>query len=898
MSFTRTFTKLGAIFRAREIDRELDDEIRSHLAMEVEENLENGMEPDEARFAANRAFGHVGLAKDDSRSAWVYRWMDDLAKDIRFGIRMLLKNRGFSAIAVISLALGFGLNTTIFTVVNAVLLNPLPVRDVSRLVQLDTIDAKTKVTQANAIKMGMSFPNFQDYRRQNEVFTDLAAWFALPLTWSGGAEPKQVQSYMVGANYFDVLGLNPAAGRFFLPDEDTKPNSNTVVVISYALWANKFGSDPATVGRTMILNATPYTVIGVAPRGFKGTISLASTEQVWLTTSMKDRVLAGFDAEFFNDRRFLTMTLFGRLKPGISMSNAEASLKTIASRLETEYPKDNAGRSVALSSLAEATVGVNNHDQFTLAGAMMLGAVGLVLLIACANLANLLLAQAARREKEMTVRAALGAGRGRLLRQLLTESTLLSLAGATVGLIIAYWGRGILWSYRPSFIAQNDVNLALDSRVLLFTLGIALLTGALFGAVPAIKASAPDLADALKAGGRGNAVGWRANPIRSLLVVFETALALVALIGAGLFIRSQQNAQRIDPGFESEKLFMMAFDLGALHYTEGQAQQFYRAAAERAAIAPGVQSATIASNFPVGGGLARTIFPEGKDEASGYRGTLTELDSVTPTYFETLRIPVLRGRTFTDTDRKETVPVAVANEAMAKHFWPNEDALGKRFHFFGEPKLREIVGIVKTTVVNAIGEEPQPMVYLPITQNYSPFATLQVRTVGKPETAISTVRSAIQSLDSNLAITNVQTIHEIMDQGLWAPRMAAALLTLFGALALVLAAVGVYGVLSYSVNQQRHEIGIRRALGAQGGDVLRLIAGQGLRLALAGLALGLLLAFGFTRVLASLLFGVSVTDPWTFLSVTGVLLLVAMIACYVPARRATSVDPLVALRYE
>jgi putative ABC transport system permease protein len=898
MSLTRTFTKLGAIFRKNEIDRELDDEIRSHLAMEVEDNLENGMNPDEARYAANRAFGNAGLAKDDSRSAWIFRWTEDLGKDIRFGIRMLLKNRGFSAIAVISLALGFGLNTTIFTVVNAILLNPLPVHDVSRLVQLDTVDSKTKVTQANAVKMGMSFANFEDYRRQNQVFTDLVAWNTFPLTWSGGAEPKQVQSYLVSANYFDVLGLTPAAGRFFFPDEDTKPNSNTVVVISYALWTNKFGSDPATVGRTMNLNATPYTVIGVAPRGFKGTISLASAEQVWITTSMAKQILAGFDAEFFHDRRYLNMTTFGRLKPGIGMAGAEASLKTIASHLETEYPKDNAGRSVALSSLAEAAVGVNNHDQFTLAGAMMLGAVGLVLLIACANLANLLLAQAARREKEMTVRAALGAGRGRLLRQLLTESTLLSLAGAAVGLVIAYWGRGVLWSYRPSFIAQNDVNLALDSHVLLFTLGIALLTGALFGAVPAIKASAPDLADALKAGGRGNSVGWRANPVRSLLVVFETALALVALIGAGLFIRSQQNAQRIDPGFESEKLFMMAFDLGALHYKEGQAQQFYRSVVERTGSLPGVQSATVASNFPLGGGFSRTVFPEGTDEASGYRGTLTELDSVTPTFFQTLRIPVLHGRTFADTDRTDTLPVAIANEAMAKQFWPNEEALGKRFHFFGDTQLREIVGIVKNTVVNQIGEEPQPVVYLPMTQEYSPFVTLQVRTTGRPEAVIATVRGTVQSLDSNLAITNVQTIHEIMDQGLWAPRMAAALLTLFGVLALVLAAIGVYGVLSYSVNQQRHEIGIRRALGAQTGDVLRLVAGQGLRLAVAGLALGLLLAFGFTRVLASLLFGVSVTDPWTFLSVTAVLLLVAMIACYVPARRATSVDPLVALRYE
>jgi putative ABC transport system permease protein len=434
--------------------------------------------------------------------------------------------------------------------------------------------------------------------------------------------------------------------------------------------------------------------------------------------------------------------------------------------------------------------------------------------------------------------------------------------------------------------------------VLLFTLGIALLTSALFGAVPAIKASAPDLADTLKASGRGNTVGWRANPIRGLLVVFETALALVALVGAGLFIRSQQNAQRLDPGFESERLFVMAFDLGALHYREGQAQQFYRAAVERAVTAPGVLSATVAANFPIGGGLRRTIFPEGQDEASGYRGTLTTINSIAPTFFDTLRIPVVRGRTFTDGDRKDTLPVAVANEAMTKQFWPGEDAVGKRFHFFGEPTLREIVGIVKNTVVDQIGEQPQPMAYLPMTQEYSPFATLQVRTLGQPEGAISTVRSSIQSLDSNLAITKVQTIHEIMDQGLWAPRMGAALLSLFGGLALVLAGVGVYGVLSYSVNQQRHEIGVRRALGAQAGDVLRLVASQGLRLAVAGLALGLMLAFAFTRLLTSLLFGVSATDAWTFGGVTAVLFGVALLACYIPARRATHVDPLVALRYE
>jgi predicted permease len=898
MSFKRTLARVGGLFRRKEIVQELDDEIRTHIAMEADENVEDGMEPEEARHAAHRSFGNVTLAQEDSRGVWLYRWLDDFGKDLRFAVRMLLKNRGFSAVAIISLALGFGLNTTIFTVVNAVLLNPLPVRDVSRLVELDTVDTKTRVTQSNFDKLGMSFPNFEDYRRQNEVLTDLVAWLAIPVTWSGGAEPRQVQAYLVSANYFDVLGLTPAAGRLFLPDEDTKPNSNTVAVISYALWTNKFGSDPSVVGRTVVLNATPYNVIGVAPRGFKGTVSLGSAEQVWIPTSMEAQVLAGFFVENFHDRRLLSMTTFGRLKPGIDIQQAEASLKTIASRLQSEYPKDNAGRSVVLTPLADTAVGANNHDQFALAGATMLIAVGLVLLIACANLANLLLAQAARREKEMTVRAALGAGRGRLLRQLLTESTLLSLAGALVGLVLAYWGRGLLWSYRPSFIQQNDVDLALDSHVLLFTLGIALLTGALFGAAPAFKASAPDLADTLKAGGRGNSVGWRSNPVRSLLVVVETALALVALIGAGLFIRSQQNAQKIDPGFESEKLFMMAIDLGALHYTEGQAQQFYRSVVERASSAPGVQSATVAGNFPLGGGFSRTVFPEGQDEASGYRGTLTLTNSVAPNYFDTLGIPILEGHGFAETDRKDTRPVAIVSQAMAKHFWPNESAVGKRFHFFGDTALREIVGVSGNTVVNEIGEPPQPVAYLPITQEYSPFATVQVRTQGEPEAAIGTVRSIVQSLDTNLAITNVQTIREIMNQALWAPRMGAALLSLFGGLALVLAAVGVYGVLSYSVNQQRHEIGIRRALGAQEGDVLRLVAGQGMRLAVGGLVLGLLLSGIFARLLASLLFGVSAMDPWTFLGVTMILLVVALIACYIPARRALQVDPLVALRYD
>jgi predicted permease len=812
---------------------------------------------------------------------------------------MLTKNPGFSFVAILSLALGIGANTTIFTVVNAILLNPLPVKNVSRVVELDTVDTKTRVTAANADKLGMSYLNFQDYARQSQIFSAISCVVGpLPVTWSGGAEPRQLQGQMVSASYFDLLGLRPAIGRFFLPDEDTKPGGNNVAVLSYSLWTNKFGANPNIAGQILTLNAAPYTVIGVAPPGFKGTFTFINAEEIWIPVSMYPQVLAGFFKDNFNTRRFLATVVYGRLKDGVSISSAEASLKTVASSLETAYPADNSGRSVALTPLAETAVGVNQRSQLTLAGGLMMGVVGLVLLIACVNLANLLLAQAASREKEIGVRAAMGASRARVIQQLLTESMVLAFLSTLAGLAIAFVGRSILWSFRPPFIRDGDIDLGFDSHVLLFTIGVALLTAVLIGVAPAFKAARPNLIEILKVGGRGNTVGWASSPFRSMLVVTEIALALVALVGAGLFVRSMQNAQRIDPGFESSKLFMFNFDLGALHYDEGHGQQFFRAAIERAKASPGVESATIADAPPLIGGFLRTIFPEGQDETSGYRGTLTQLNDIAPNYFDTLRIPLVSGREFTDSDRPTTNPVAIANEAMAKHFWPNENAVGKRFHFIGDPTLREVVGVVRNTVVNNIGEEPQPLAYLPLAQNYSPAATMQVRTSGQPEAVISSVRSQVQSLDSNLALTNVQTIGELLSQGLWAPRMGAALLAVFGALALILAIIGVYGVLSYSVNQQTREIGIRMAMGAQGGRVLRLVVGQGMRLAGAGLILGLIVAFAAMRLLGSLLFGISAHDPLTFGAVSLMLTSAAALACYIPARRATKVDPIIALRYE
>jgi len=824
--------------------------------------------------------------------------MKDFWQDVRHGARVLRNSPGFSAVAILSLALGIGANTTIFTVVNAILLHPLAVKDISQVVELDTIDTKTHVGFANATKLGLSFRNFQDYQQQNQVLSGVTCLMPIPLTWSGAAEAREVNGQMVSANYFDVLGLQPAAGRFFLPDEDTKLSGNNIAVISYSFWANKLGADKDEIGKALTLNAMPYMVIGVAPKGFKGTFTFGSAEQIWIPTSMYPQVLTGFAKEFFNDRRFLNAFAVGRLKQGIARNQAEASLKTIASQLEKDFPKDNGGRSIALTPLTEAAVGVNLHDQISLAGTMLMTVVGLVLLIACANLANLLLARAARREKEMGLRAALGASRPRLIRQMLTECILLSLLGGASGLAIAYVGRTVLWSFRPPFIQQNDIDLSLDSHVLLFTLGISLLTGLLFGVAPAFRASVPDLAETLKLGGRGGSVGWGRNTLRSLLVVSEIALSLVALVGAGLFIRSMRDAQKMDPGFESKNLFLLAFDLGALHYDEAHGQQFLRSAIERANATPGVKAAAVASNFPLGGGFARTVFPEGEDESTGYRGTLTQLDDISVGYFDALRIPLVRGRLFTDADRKDTASVALINEAMAKKFWPDQDAIGKRFHFFGDTMLREVVGIARNSVVNAIGEVPPPLVYLPLAQDYASAATLQVQTTGTPEAVIAGVRAQIQSLEPNLAITNVQTIGQIIDQGLWAPEMGASLLTLFGGLALVLAAVGVYGVLAYSVTQQTREIGIRMAMGAERRDVLGLVVGHGLKLAGAGVALGILVALGLTRQLSSLLFGVSAYDPLTYAGVTVILVIVALLACYIPARRATRVDPLIALRYE
>jgi putative ABC transport system permease protein len=824
--------------------------------------------------------------------------MGTLLQDVRFALRMLARNPGFTVVAVLTLALGIGANTAIFTIVNAVLLNPLPVTDAARLFELDTTDRKTTVALGNATRLGMSVLNYEDFARQADVFSGITGFIGVRLTRSGGEKPTRYQGSLVTANYFDVLGVRAVLGRTFWPDEDKHPGGDTVVVLSYALWSREFGSSPGVLGKRLTLNGTDYTVIGVTPPQFKGTFLFANSDQIWIPISMHTQVLAGFIEDNFLHRRFLDLTAVGRLKTGVTLRRAATAVETIASRLEQQYPNDNRGRGATLSPVADASLGINQHEQVAKAGILMMVIVGMVLLIACVNLASLMLSQTARREKEMCLRAALGAGSRRLARQSLTESFLLSLLGGAVGLVIGYWGRWALWSQRPAFLRQSDLALPLDGRVWAFTFAAAVLTAILFGLVPAWRVSRPTLMETLNSGGRSGSMAWGRSRFRQALVVSEVALALIALVGAALFLRSLAFAQGLDPGFESKRLFLLGFDLGSQHYDEDRGEQYFRDAIVRAASSPGVQSAAVASNFPLGGGVARTIFLEGQDAASGLRGTLTAVNDVSSGYFQTLGIPLRQGRAFNDVDRKETKPVAIVNHAMAKHFWPGESPLGKRFHFIGETMLVEVVGEVGDSWQFGVGEDPQPVAYLPITQAYSPSAVLQVRTMGDPKTVLPSVRESVQSLDRNLAFVGVSTIGGLLDQGLWAPRMGAFLMSAFGLLALLLATVGIYGVLAYSVVQRTQEVGIRMALGASRASVLGLIVRQGMTLVGIGVCIGIVGALGLARLMASLLFGVQASDPLTFAAATLVLAAVAFVATYLPAHRATAVDPVVALRYE
>ena len=670
-----------------------------------------------------------------------------------------------------------------------------------------------------------------------------------------------------------------------------------MAILSYSLWQSQFGGDPKIINQTVELNSIVYTIAGVAPIGFKGTFSVGSPDIFWLPISMHAQALSGLTESFFQNRRFRIMNIFGRLKPGVDERQALANLQTIASRLEREYPKDNLGRTFEGSSLSEAALG-GIRDQAIRVTAALSVVVGLILLIACVNLANLLLARSAKRAREIGIRSALGAGRGRLIRQLLTESLVLALAGGVGGLFFGWLGSRLLWSFRPAGLEANSISLHMDMRVFAFTAIAALLTGLLFGLLPAIQASAPDLNSILKSGGRGGTESWGGYRLRGLLVVSEIALAMVALMGAGLFIRSMRQAEKFDPGFETRDLFVFRFDLAARHYSQERGREFLRRVLEQARNTPGIAAAAVASSSPVFQGFLGTTFPEGQEDSSKAGGILIAYNPISPEYFDTVRIPLHQGRIFNAFDRDGTRPVAVVSESMARLFWPGQNAIGRRFRSTAESAYREVVGVVGDVASIGSGSPPLPIAYLPFEQSYQSTVTLVARTAADPSLTMKPVMTNVQRLDFNLALVGALTMPEMISRGLSAPRTGAALFGVFGLLGLGLAALGIYGVMAYMVAQRTNEIGIRMALGARPGHVVRLVVGQGARLALAGIVCGTAAGLAVSRLISGLLFGIGAQDPTTFCTVAAILGAVALLAAWLPAMVAARIDPVLALRRE
>jgi predicted permease len=820
--------------------------------------------------------------------------MDRLWQDIRYGFRSLRRSPALTATAVLSLALGVGANTTMFTLMNTLFLNPLPVARPSELVAVFTLDSKNPTRFGNLLPV--SYPNLADFRAQNDVLTDLAGYSApLPLSLSTDGAPERVFAQLVTGNYFDVLGLTPSAGRFFVRDEDRTPGTHPVAVIGHGFWQRRFGGNLDVVGQTITLNRQAFTIVGVAPEGFKGVTSIFGPE-IWLPSMMAPQVLARQFGDWLHERGAITFNTAGRLKPGVTRARAEASFKSIARALEQEYPEPNRGRSVSLLPLTEAAIFPGMRGGLLAGGAVLMTIVGLVLLIACSNVANLLLARASARRQEFGVRLALGAGRGRLIRQLLTESVVLGLGGGALGLVFGFWGRNALWSFRPAVVANNFVELKFDGRVFAFTLVLALVSGIVFGLVPALRASRPDVAGVLKEETTTTAGSRRTGRLRNALVIGQVALSLVSLVVAGLFLRNVQQAFTVDLGYDPKPIAVLSANPGQVGYDQPRAEQFYRAVRERVSLVPGIASVSWAASQPLWASLYRRVVLDGRDPHDKADAILVLVNTVDVDYFQTVGIALRSGRGFGAADRAGAVPVAVVNETMAAKYWPHVDPVGTRFRFDTDSVARQIVGVVKTIKYQTVGEPPQPAMYVPLDQNYSESMVLYVRAARDPASVLQTVQREVRALDSEVPLENPSTVVDVIDQSLWMMKIAAGLLAVFGLLALALAGVGLYGILAYAVGQRQREIGLRMALGADRGSVLRLVLGQAATLVAIGVTVGLGLSAVASRALSSLLYGLSPIDPPAFIGASLTLVLVALAASYVPARRASHLDPFIALR--
>ena len=891
------------LFRRRKYEEELEKELRFHLDLHISDLIAQGYSPEEARRQAHLTLGGPEQVKEMCRDARGTRWLRDLLQDLRYGVRVLAKRPGFTAVAALALALGIGVNTAILSAVNGFVLRPLPVEKPEELVA--TYWGRKTDRQ---VWGRISYANYEDLRQQNKSFSDLCAWSEASAGISssesrnsGDTERAEVVwGELVSSNYFDVMGVKPMLGRGFLPEEDRTPNTHPVVVLGHSLWQQRFKADEAVVGKTIYLNGQPFTVIGVMPESFLGS-AFYLRKAFWAPAMMSQRF--GRRAEWKTDRSYALFNLYGRLKPGLTMAQAETDLNLVAETLARIYPRENADTKIQLVTELDGRF-ANVTKGIRYAGLLALFISGLVLLLACANVANLMLARAVTRTREIGIRLAIGASRGRIVRQLLTESILLALLGGVLGLAFAYWGSSLIEATRPPVPYPLNLDLAPDGYVLKWMLAISLLTGVIFGLAPALLASRTDLVTVIKGGGAGQTRSRRRWNLRGVLVVAQVTISIIVLICAGLFIRSLGKAVKIDPGFQTENLVTMMINPSLLAYDDREtARRFFPELLRRLEAQPSVRRAALVNEMPlqVGHMTRGPIVKEGEIDPPPNQGVISDCSLVTPNYFDTLRTPLVQGRDFTDRDTLDAPPVVIVNQEFARRFYGSEqNAMGKRFRFSQGTPLMEIIGIAKDGRYRSLQEDPQPYMFLPVYQHPRSSMTLMVsaQSAGDLPAVVESVRREIAQLDARLPVVGVMMAEENLSLAYWGPRVAAGMASTFGVLALVLATMGLYSVMTYSVSQRTREIGIRMALGAQVRDVLRLIVSQGMRMVLIGIGLGLAGAFAMTRLLASLLLGVGTTDSVTFLGVTGLLIAVAILACYIPARRAARVDPLVVLRHE
>ena len=877
--------RLRALRQRETVIEDIDREMRLHLELQIEANIKAGMSPEEARQKAMRSFGNVNRAVDAAYDVKGGGLFETLAQDIRYGVRMLVKHKAFTSIAVITLALGIGANTAIFSVVNELLLSPLPYRNAEQIVML------WEVTPEGRHQNTTSRANYRSWRAQSTSYQDIAAFTDQRLNLTGGGDPEELSVQLATPEIFNVLGVDPLLGRTFRPEDGTNTN---VAVLSYGLWQRRFGGQANIVGQQLTLSGLKFTVIGVMPPSFEFHIKSRSgtgrPAELWSILPMPTGAGA-------NERgRFLSVV--GRLKDGVSASNAAAELRTIATRLSDEAPEFNKNYTAEVLPLRDQFFGGVRRPLW-----LMLGAVGFVLLIACANVANLLLSLAASREKEIAVRAALGARRFRIVRQLLTESLLLALLGSALGLGFAYLGIKalVLISPRDLMVLQG---VGLNLTVLAWTLGVSLLTGIVFGLAPALHVSRLNLNDSLKEGGKsesGQSGGSRR--LRSALVVSEIALAVVLLASAGLLIRSFIRLQQVDRGFETDNVLTMVVRVPDARYREDiQFVNFFNQVLERTRHLPTVRSAGMVNYLPLYGGLgSATGFKiEGRPEPPPGQGPSTDVRVADAGYFQTMGIPLLRGRNFSDSEQREPKHVILINEALARKHFAGEDPIGHRLDvaMFDKPQPAEIIGVVGNVRYDSLIDESPPAVYFPHPDLTYAFMTLVIRTDGEPTAIAPAIQREIRALDPNQPVSDVRTMNQVMAEWVSRSRFNTLLLGLFAALATLLSAVGIFGVMNYSVALRTREIGLRLAIGAQPRQVLLLVLRQGLLLTVVGVALGLAAAFALTRLLSGLLFGVEAVDLTTFASISLLLIVVSLLACYLPARRAMRIDPLRALRYE